>query len=111
MMTSELFWPLFIGCVITMVLCRVVPAFVLRGRQLSKRTQTCLNLIAPCAFASLVANDLFSTTMFDSGIWAGVMPLISALVVICVAKKSSSLVICALTGVGIYGLLYYFVAL
>lgn len=110
-MTNELFWPLFIACCLTMLACRVLPAFLLRGRQLSSRFQLCLNLIAPAAFGALVASDLFSTDMFSTSIWAGIMPLIAALVVLIVAYKTKSLLICALSGIGIYAILYYFVAL
>ena len=108
---GEIFWILFISCSLTMIACRVLPAFVLRGRQLSDKFQLCLKLIAPAAFAGLVANDLFSVDMFDSDIWAGVLPLIAALVVFIVAYKTKSLLVCALAGIGIYAVLYYFVAL
>lgn len=110
-MTSEIFWPFLIICCLTMVACRVGPAFVLRGRQLSPRFKLCLNLIAPATFGALVASDLVSTDMFSSGMWPAILPFIAAIVVFVVALKTKSLLICAISGIAIYSILYYFVAL
>lgn len=92
-----------------MVVCRVLPAFWLKGRDLSDKTKQVLNLIAPAAFAALVANDLFSSTMFDSGIWAGVFPLLAALIVALFAKKTKSMLGCCLVGIAVYAALFFFV--
>ena len=97
----------FIGvaCAITMVICRVVPVFALRGRNLPGWLSQALNFIPPAAFAALIANDLFSPTMFDAGIWPAAIPLVATVTVIAVAIKTKSLVWCIIVGVGIYGLL------
>ena len=101
------FWIVFITCTITMLICRVAPLFLLKGRQLPEKVERALNFIPPAAFAALVANDLFSPTMFDGGIWPGVVPLIAAAVVILVARKTGSLIWCAIVGVAAYALLTY----
>ena len=88
-----------------MVACRVLPAFVLKGKQLSPRVETCLNLIPPAAFAALVTNDIFTPGMFDSGLWPASIPLISAAIVILVAHQTKSIVVCCLAGIGIYAVL------
>ena len=43
---------------ITMLACRVIPVFALKGRTLPSNAVRLLNLIPPAAFAALVANDL-----------------------------------------------------
>ena len=88
-----------------MVACRVLPAFVLKGKQLSPRVETCLNLIPPAAFAALVTNDIFTPGMFDPGLWPASIPLISAAIVILVARQTKSIVVCCLAGIGIYAVL------
>jgi len=92
-------------CVVTMLLCRCLPLFVLKGKELSPTTKRVLSYIPPAAFAALVANDLFSMTMFEQGIWAGCIPLIAALIVVVVARKTDSLIACAVVGVVVYALL------
>ena len=50
----------FYLCVLASILvCRCVPLFALKGRELSPRVSEALGLIPPAAFAALVANDLF----------------------------------------------------
>lgn len=86
-------------------LCRVAPIFTLRGRALSPRVTEALGYIPPAAFAALVANDLLSPTMFDAGIWAGLMPLVASAIVVAVAYKTRSMLGCCITGVVAYVLL------
>lgn len=90
-----------------MVACRVLPAFVLKGKQISEKFQTALNLIPPAAFASLVANDIFSPGMFDSGLWPAAIPLMSCVFVIFIAQKTKSIIVCCLAGIGVYALLLF----
>lgn len=104
MSTSE-FLIVWAACLATMLACRCVPIFILKGRDLPEQVSEALNLIPPAAFAALVANDLFSTTMFDGGIWQGIVPLAAALVVVFVARQTKSLIWCAITGVAAYALL------
>ena len=90
-----------------MVACRVLPAFVLKGKQLSAKVETCLNLIPPAAFAALVTNDLFSPGMFDPGLWPAAIPLIASVIVLLVARQTKSIIVCCLAGIGIYAVLMF----
>ena len=62
-------------CAITMLVCRVVPLFVLKGKELPEGVGQALGFIPPAAFAALVA-------------W-----------------KTKSLLWCAVSGVAAYALL------
>ncbi len=93
------------ACAVTILICRVVPVFVLRGRDLPGWLSQALNFIPPAAFAALIANDLLSPGMFDAGLWPAAIPLVATLAVIAVALKTKSLVWCIIVGVGCYGLL------
>lgn len=92
-------------CLASMLVCRCVPIFILKGRTLPEGLQTALNLIPPAAFAALVTNDLFTPGMFDAGIWPSALPLCAALVVVVVAWKTRSLIWCALAGIASYAIL------
>lgn len=94
-----------IACAITILICRVVPVFALRGRDLPGRLSQALAFIPPAAFAALIANDLLSPGMFDAGLWPAAIPLVAAVAVVAVAVKTKSLVWCIIVGVGTYGLL------
>lgn len=92
---------------VAMVACRVLPAFVLKGKQLSPKVETCLNLIPPAAFAALVTNDVFTPGMFDAGLWPSSIPLIATAIVLLVARQTKSIVVCCLAGIGIYAILMF----
>lgn len=94
-----------IACAITILICRVVPVFALRGRDLPGWLSQALAFIPPAAFAALIANDLLSPGMFDAGLWPAAIPLVAAVAVVAVAAKTKSLVWCIIVGVGTYGLL------
>ena len=99
MTTSEFL--IFYGCVLAVILlCRCVPLLALKGRELSPRVSDALGLIPPAAFAALVANDLFDPAKHLS--WE---PLVAAAVVLLIARKTGSLIWCALVGMGSYALL------
>ena len=66
-MSMHDFFIVFATCLVTMLLCRCVPLFVLKGRQLPDGLARALGFIPPAAFAALVANDLLSPGMFDAG--------------------------------------------
>lgn len=104
-MTWTDFWIVLVCCALTMLACRVLPLFLLKGKQLPTSVEKALGFIPPAAFAALVANDLFSPSMFDVGLWTGAMPLIAALVVVVVACKTKSLLWCAVAGVVSYAFL------
>lgn len=99
------FWIIFGICAITMLACRVLPLFVLKGRELPPRLSEALGFIPPAAFAALVANDLLTPGMFDAGLWPAAAPLVAALVVVVVARLTKSLLLCAVAGVVVYALL------
>ncbi|MGI6046325.1 MAG: AzlD domain-containing protein [Eggerthellaceae bacterium] len=96
---------IFIACALTILAFRVLPLFLLKGKQLPQRVEEALSFIPPAAFAALVTNDLFTPGMFDAGLWPACLPLLAALVVIVVAKTTKSLLWCAIAGVAAYALL------
>ena len=73
-------------CAITMLVCRVVPLFVLKGKELPEGVGQ-------------------TPGMFDAGLWPAAAPLIAALAVALVAWKTKSLLWCAVSGVAAYALL------
>ena len=75
-MSMHDFFIVFATCLVTMLLCRCLPLFVLKGRQLPEGLARALGFIPPAAFAALVANDLLSPGMFDAGAWPAAMPLV-----------------------------------
>lgn len=99
------FWIVFAVCALTMLACRVLPLFILKGRQLPPRVEEALGFIPSATFAALVANDLLTPGMFDLGLWPAAAPLVAALVVVVVARLTKSLVWCAIAGVVAYALL------
>ncbi len=104
-MSWEEFWVILGVCGACMLVCRVLPLFLLKGRSLPEGVTRALALIPPAAFAALVANDLLSPGMFDAGLWPAAIPLVAAAVVAVVAAKTGSLIWCAVAGVGSYALL------
>jgi len=92
-------------CLVSMLICRCLPIFVLKGRDLPEGLQAALNFIPPAAFAALVANDLYSPGMFDAGLWPALLPFAASLVVVVVGKKSGSLIWCVVVGVLCYAVL------
>lgn len=92
-------------CAVTMLVCRVVPLFVLKGKELPQGVEQALGFIPPAAFAALVANDLLTPGMFDAGLWPAAAPLVAAGVVALVAWRTKSLLWCAVSGVAAYALL------
>ena len=99
------FWIIFGICALTILACRVLPLFLLKGKQLPPRMEETLGYITPAAFAALVANDLLTPGMFDAGLWPAAAPLLAALIVVVVARATKSLLWCAIAGVVAYALL------
>lgn len=99
------FFIIFGCCVVTMLACRVIPLFLLKGKELPKKVEDALGFIPPAAFAALVANDLLTPGMFDAGFWPAVVPLFAAAIVVGVGLKTKSLIWCVITGVAAYALL------
>ena len=93
----------FYACVLLVMLAfRCVPLLALKGRELSPRVGEALALIPTAAFAALVANDLF-----DPSAPLGPAPLLAAAAVALVARRTGSLIWCALTGMVAYAALSY----
>ena len=90
-----------IACAATILICRVVPVFALRGRDLPGWLSQALAFIPPAAFAALISNDLLAPGMFDAGFWPAAIPFIAAAAVTAVAIKTKSLVWCIIVGVGV----------
>lgn len=99
------FWIVFGICALTMLACRVLPLFLLKGKQLPPRIEEALGFIPPAAFAALVANDLLTPGMFDAGLWPAAAPLVAALFVVVIARLTKSLLWSAVAGVVAYALL------
>lgn len=106
-MSWEEFWFIFICCAVTMLICRVLPLFLLKGRDLPEKVALALNLIPPAAFAALVANDILDPGMFSQGLWPAGAIIVASAVVVVVAIKTKSLLLCAIAGVVAYGLLLF----
>ena len=105
MMTLTEFFIVWGVCLAAMIACRCIPIFIMQGRKMPDGLVAALGFIPVAAFAALVANDVLSPTMFDEGIWPGLVPLISAVIVLVVARKTGSLIWCAVIGVVVYALL------
>ena len=90
---------------LTMLACRVIPLFALKGRSLPEGVERALGFIPPAAFAALVANDLLTPGMFDAGLWPAAAPLVASAAVVVVACTTKSLLWSAVTGVVAYALL------
>ena len=98
---SERDFLVFYVCVLAAILaCRCVPLLALKGRELSPRVSEALGLIPPAAFAALVANDLCDPAAGLS--WTA---LLAAALVVVVARRTGSLIWCALVGMAGYALL------
>lgn len=102
----------FVAVALTMLACRVLPVFLLKGKQLPETVVRALNFIPPAAFAALVANDLFDPAKVTSGdVWSCLAPLIAAAFVVVVGAKTKSMAWCIVVGVGALAVLTYAPAL
>ena len=102
------FFIVFVSCALTMLACRVLPVFLLKGKKLPETMVRALNFIPPGAFAALVANDLFDPAKISSGdACSWLAPLIAALITMGVGLKTKSLAWCILVGVCSLAVLRY----
>jgi branched-subunit amino acid transport protein len=92
-------------CMLTMLASRVIPMFMLKGRDLPDRVSQALGYIPPAAFAALVANDLFNVQAFSGDIVHALLPCVATIPVIVVALKTKSLLWCIVVGEAVFGLL------
>lgn len=95
-------WLVTFACIAA---CRILPAFVLRGRSLSSRVVEALGYIPPAAFAALIANDLVTPGAFAAGVWPGLLPWVASAGVVAVALKTKSMLWCCVAGAALYMLL------
>lgn len=105
MMTTEQFVAIWLGTLVVIATCRILPVFALRGRALPPRVVEALGYIPPAAFAALVANDLFSPAAFLASTWQGLLPFLAAAVVVATYLKTRSMLWCCIFGVAAYVLL------
>lgn len=101
-MTGTDFLIIWLSCFGFIFACRMLPVLFLQGRSLSPRVEEALSYIPPAVFAALVANDLVSPTMFATGIWSGLMPLLAAAAVAAVFAKTRSMLWCCVGGILAY---------
>lgn len=104
-MTRATFFAILVPCTVAILLFRCVPLFALKGRALSPRASQALATIPVAAFAALVANDLVSPEAIVADPVSLVRLLASAAVVVVVARKTRSLIWCALVGMAVLALL------
>ena len=107
-MSTTDFLIVFVACALTMVACRCLPIFLLKGKQLPEVVVRALNFIPPAAFAALVANDLFKPELMQTGeTWTWIATLITAAVTMAVGVKTKSLAWCIVVGVAVLAVLLY----
>ena len=106
-MRTDEFLVLYVCILCTMLACRCIPLFVLKGRSLSPRVHEALGLIPPAAFAALVANDLFLPDTFAESPAKGLLPFVAAVPVLLVARRTQSLIWSAIVGMATYALLLW----
>ncbi len=104
-MSWQEFWVILACVSVTMLACRTLPLFLLKGRELSPAVSRALSLIPPAVFAALVANDILSPGMFSEGIWPASAIIAASLCVMVVAVRTKSLIWSAVVGVAAYALL------
>ena len=104
-MSRETFLGLWLALLAVMLTCRCLPLLLLRGRELPERVERALSLIPAAAFAALVANDLVKPDVYAADPAAALPVALSSLAVLLVARKSGSLLWCAVTGMAAYALL------
>jgi branched-subunit amino acid transport protein len=106
-MTTNEFLLIYGLVLVTMLCCRVIPLFVLKGRELSPRAREAIGLIPPAAFAALVANDILDpATLFKDPV-KGLLPIAASVPVLIVARLTKSLIASALVGMLVYAVLLY----
>lgn len=101
-MSTTDFLVIWLVCSAFIFCCRMLPVALLQGRSLPPRVEEALSYIPTAVFAALVANDLLSPTMFASGVWPGLMPLVASAVVCLIAAKTKSMLWCCVGGIAAY---------
>ena len=63
-MSMAQFLTVYVLIAASMLACRLLPFFLLRGRQLPDRAQEAIELIPVAAFTALVANDILEPSLY-----------------------------------------------
>jgi len=77
-MSLQDFLILYASVLASMIACRCIPLFVLKGRELSPRLSQALGLIPAASFAALVANDLINPSAFVANPLQATVPFVAA---------------------------------
>ena len=102
MMSRDQILLLWAALLAVMLACRCLPLLLLRGRELPDKARRAIGLIPAAAFAALVANDLVKLEDYAADPRLAVVNLVSAALVLAVARKTGSLVWCAVVGMVVY---------
>ena len=107
-MSWEEFWFVLIGCVLAMWACRVIPLFLLKGRELPPRLAQALGFIPPASNMPGFKRSLATSAANAAGVWPAAIPLVAAVASALVAVKTKSLLWTAVAGVAVYAALAFF---
>lgn len=101
MMTCRQILLLWAALLVVMLACRCLPLLLVGDRSLPPRVERAISLIPVAAFSALVANDLVQPDAYAADPGSLVVTLVSSAVVLVVARRSGSLVWCALVGMAV----------
>ena len=101
-MSTHDFLVVYGSLLVTMLVARVVPLFLLKGRTLSGRVMEAIGLIPAAAFSALVANDVLSPEAFAEDPLTALIPVAAAVPVVFVSLRTRSLIWSALVGMCSY---------
>ena len=96
---------LWAALLVVMLACRCLPLLLLGERRLPQRVERAIGLIPVAAFSALVANDLVKPDAFAADPRGTLALFASSAVVLAVARKTGSLVWCAVVGMGVFAVL------
>ena len=105
MMTTRQILLLWAALLVVMLACRCLPLLLLGDRRLPERVERAIGLIPVAAFTALVANDLVQPDALAGDPHGSMVLMASSAVVLVVARKTGSLVWCAVVGMAVYALL------
>lgn len=108
-MTTRQILLLWAALLVVMLACRCLPLLLLGDRRLPERVERAIGLIPVAAFTALVANDLVQPDSMATDPLGSLVLAVSSAVVLVVARKTGSLVWCAIVGMGVYAALGMFV--
>lgn len=104
MMSTAQIMLMWAALLAVMLACRCILLVMLQGRVLPPRVERAVGSIPVAAFTALVANDLIQPDTWGQGPRGVLVSLVSAGIVLLVARKTGSLIWCAVVGMGVYAL-------